>query len=292
MDPILRLHEIYRMRGYTIRSGLFRRHFQHGSRGDQLAMSWLFRKGVKLSTGGGIGFAEMFFFSMLCPVVQPRTIFVVGNAFGLSTILLALLNPDAKVVAIDAGIEGGDNDEGTDLTRRIANEENLAIEVIRGFSPSDVPQAVERYLGGVLDLVFIDGLHTNAQQKLDFDACWRYGGATCVYVFHDVLNFSLGGSFAAIVDEHHDMRGEILWRTPSGMGVLSPKRLVNNMTPLLEVFTQSQAIIDITERELAVDRLVGLPLVRHVWKLIPRTALRRLRPILYGVSKTSGSVDL
>jgi predicted O-methyltransferase YrrM len=289
MEAILRLHEIYRTRGYTIRSGLQPRHFRHGSRGDPLAMSALFREGVKLSTGGGIGFAEMFFFAMLCPVVQPKKILVIGNAFGLSTILLSLLNPNAAVVAIDAGIEGGDNDEGTDLTRRIAIEEGLAVEVVRGFSPTDVPRTVERHLQGTLDLAFIDGMHTNDQQKADFDACWPYGGAACVYVLHDVLNFCLNESFASIVAAHQEMRGDLLWRTPSGMGALSPPRLVDKMKPILELFTQSQEVIAITERELAVDRYVGLPLVRYIPRVLPRSALRRLRPILYGSSKASGN---
>lgn len=280
MNAILRLHELYQKRGYTIRTGLQPWHF-HCNSYRNLPLSSLFNGEAKLSAGGGVAFTEMFFFSLLCPRLAPRKVLIIGNAFGLSSVLLALLNPNAKVVAIDAGVEGVDNDEGTTLTRRIAAEENLNLEVVNGFSPADLPNTVDQHLDGALDFVFVDGMHTDEQQTVDFNACWPYGGQECVYVFHDVLNYRMTASFAGICEQHKEMRGDILWRTPSGMALLSHRALPPDTRILIDLFTQTPEMIELTKREVRIEKYISLPFVRSIPQILPPSAIRWLRRTIY-----------
>lgn len=284
MDAILRLHEVYQKRGYMIRTGLQPWHFQRNWHRSfvhrNLPLSSLFKEDVKCQAGGGIALTEMFFFCLLCPRLAPRHLLIIGNAFGLSSVLLALLNPTAKVVAIDAGVEGVDNDEGTVLTRRIAAEEGLDLEVVKGFSPMDVPRTVDHHLDGRVDFVFIDGLHTNKQQLADLEACWPYGGSRCVYIFHDVLNYEMMESFSAICERHKEMSGEILWRTPSGMGLLSPRDLPPEARAVIDLFTQTPRMIECTKHEVCTQEYVPSPLVRYAISVLPSPVIRWLHRMI------------
>ena len=50
--------------------------------------------------------------------------------------------------------------------------------------------------GGEVDFALIDGKHTNEQIVLDFDAVRAQASEDCVYLFHDVFEFSLQEGFA------------------------------------------------------------------------------------------------
>ena len=283
MNPTLisKALQMYESRGFTVRTGLSPWHF-HCNFYRNLPFSSMFLNGTKVGVAGGISFIEMFFFGCLCEVLQPTSVLVIGNAFGLSTVLLSVLNPNAKVVTIDAGTEGVDNSEGNKLTERIAKEEGLNITVVLGFSPQAVPGTVEKHMNGKVDLFFIDGLHTEAQQALDFDACWKIAGNKAVYLFHDVLNFKMKDGFDKIVRDHPEMRSTVLWRTVSGMGILYPPTLNDSIGAIVQLFTEPEPLIEKTRREIKVERLMKLSGANYLRRMLPENFIRYMRKRLYG----------
>ena len=154
-----------------------------------------------------------------------RSIIVIGNAFGYSTLALGLLFPAARVAAIDAEVdcsatrhhlsgpcscaarrqphsrstacccaravlqvEGGQNARGSNITNAIAAAHGLNVTVRTGFSPWDVPELLRADAApGPIDLAFIDGLHTTAQQFMDFAVLHPHlNAARHALVLHDV----------------------------------------------------------------------------------------------------------
>ena len=186
---------------------------------------------------------EIYFFECLFESFNPENIFIIGNAFGWSTVLLSLLSPNSKVVALDAGCEGEDNDLGINLTNKIAKEENLNLKVVKGFSPNDVSEVVKENFITQIDFVFIDGLHTNKQQELDFGAICMHCHENCVYIFHDVVNWEMIGSFEKIASFSR-LNASILYRTPSGMGVLYPDKLSIQIKERIQAFSEKKEIIE------------------------------------------------
>jgi len=221
MTAFTRLLDIYHRAGFQVRTGL--NPYQFDNHRDA-PFTALYRDGQILPTGGGVAVQEIYFFETLFEEYHPKRIFVIGNAFGWSTLLLALLNPAARVVALDCGIEGAWAKAGIDLTNRIAAAEGLPARVVFGTSPQDVDSVVAEHLGSV-DFAFIDGLHTNEQQEKDSDAVRKCASADCVYVAHDVINWHMLDGFERIAAKSPGMIARILIRTPSGIGVLSPVSL-------------------------------------------------------------------
>ena len=145
------------------------------------------------STGGGLFPYDVELIARLSEL-QPniRTIFGIGNAFGLSTLTLARLFPLATVDVMDAEVEGRNNSAGSSVTRAIASENGLRVNVHQGFSPRDVPAIMDKLNiqrgGRAIDLAFIDGRHTDSQQVADFVALAGYMNQTeHTFVLHDVL---------------------------------------------------------------------------------------------------------
>jgi predicted O-methyltransferase YrrM len=273
--------QMYESRGFVVRTGLSPWHF-HCNLYRNLPFSSIFLNGTKVGVAGGISFIEMFFFGCLCETIKPTSILVIGNAFGLSTVLISVLNPNAKVVTIDAGTEGVDNSEGNKLTERIAKEEGLNLTVVLGFSPQAVPSTVQTHMGGKVDLFFIDGLHTEAQQALDFEACWKISGNKAVYLFHDVINFKMRSCFDRIAGEHPEMKNTILWRTISGMGIMYPQELEGTAGPIIKLFTEPEPLIEKTRREVKVEHLMKWSGAQYLRRLLPESMIRRMRKLLYG----------
>ena len=141
-----------------------------------------------LSTGGGISVSDAFLFSTLARMFNPEAIFVIGNAFGLSTFVLAESFPGALLDVIDAESEGSDNARGSEVTRKIAVSHFPQVRLTTGYSPQDIPQAsrVPKY-----QMAFIDGLHTNVQMVKDFVGLLPFLDERCVVVFHDVASHDM-----------------------------------------------------------------------------------------------------
>src|SRR5579863_3222173 len=122
--PILaRLVRLYESRGIDIATGLNPTHF---SNYPLAPFTWFFRDGESLTNGLGIGMQEIYFFECLFARFHPERIFVIGNSAGWSTLALALTNPSARVLAIDAGLDRNSL-QGIEFTNRIAAEEGLTV---------------------------------------------------------------------------------------------------------------------------------------------------------------------
>jgi len=113
---------------------------------------------------------------------QQNASLIIGNAMGISTILIAELLRPSPVDAIDAETSNGSH-EGTHLTHRVAQRLGLDVRVTKGMSPQDLDSACrhEKYT-----LVFIDGEHTNKQIVKDFQAIAHRLNDRCAVYFHDV----------------------------------------------------------------------------------------------------------
>lgn len=107
---------------------------------------------------------------------------IIGNSFGISTMLVAELMKPSPVDAIDAETSMG-SDEGSQLTRRVAKRLGLDVQVTKGFSPQDLDSACrhDKY-----SLIFVDGEHTNEQIIKDFIGIKDRLAENCIIFFHDV----------------------------------------------------------------------------------------------------------
>ena len=239
-----RLVAIYEGRGFCVHGGW---NSHHLGGWPHAGGTYLTKDGRPLNTGGGgLCWQEIPCFELLSYCFSPRRVLVIGNSFGWSTLLISLLWPDARVVAMDIGVQPpadaaqkilvrvlsalrGDTlllnpkpTYGIELTNELARIHQLKAEAVLSASPNDVSWVVEKHLGGQLDFAFIDGYHIPSQAVLDFDACRKVAGPDCVYLFHDVINWGLRDAFE-LCKKRSGLLGDILWRTPSGMGLLYPE---------------------------------------------------------------------
>ena len=119
-------------------------------------------------------------------LAKARSIVGIGNAFGYSTLALAALFPKARVDVMDAEVEGSSNRRGSDVTRRVAQANGLNVHVHVGFSPWDLHRIFEANGNLAVGLAFIDGLHTDAQQYMDWSALRPHLAHRHVVILHDV----------------------------------------------------------------------------------------------------------
>jgi predicted O-methyltransferase YrrM len=236
------LVELYEAKGFAVQSGLSPLHFPGNSWAD-LPFTYIFKDGEKVCDGGGIALPEITFLETLFEHFRPSSLFVIGNAFGWSTLALALLNPNARTVAIDLCPRPGEA-AGLDLTNHIAAGLGLDVRAVKARSPEQVAEVATRHFAQPVDFVFIDGGHTNQQQTLDFEASHAIAAPDAVYLFHDVVNFALWDSFVDIARENPELKAQLLFRTPSGMGICYPPSRDAEVGPAVRLFSESQARID------------------------------------------------
>lgn len=207
----------YKRHGYSIRSGL---NPYYLSDPDE-AFTLLYRHGKAVSTGGGLAPIEVLFLEeLLNALPDVRRILVIGNAYGWSTLALSMAKPEAKVVAIDAAIEGTDARHGKHLTELIAREDDLNVTVVEALSPRDVESVVNRHLDGSVDFALIDGLHVNEQLIRDFDAVSSIASPDCVYFLHDILNWHMLEGLRDISKRTDVHSFKILTRLTSGPAIV------------------------------------------------------------------------
>lgn len=214
--PILaRLTQLYQSRGIQVATGLNPSHFG----GFPLApFTWFIRDGASLTNGLGIALQEIYLLECLFQRFHPRRIFAIGNSSGWSTLALALLNPSATVVAIDAGYDRNSL-EGIEFTNRVAAEEGLPACAVKGVSPGDVAPIVSERRLAPIDCVLVDGNHSVAQVEIDFDAVRPHAASHCIYLFHDVQTFDLHQGLERIAAKS-GLVWDLLLGTPSGMAVM------------------------------------------------------------------------
>jgi hypothetical protein len=239
-----RLVELYRSEGIEICSGLPPPHFKDLPGTN---FTWFLRDGRSLTGGLGIAPQEIYFLETLFDGYQPHRVMVIGNSQGWSTLGIALLLPEAKVVAIDAGFDLHSL-SGLDLTNRIADKERLNVRALKGVSPQDVSGVVDRELGGSIDFAFIDGAHNNEQIVLDFTALRSKAGADSVYLLHDVHSFDLYTGLAKI-ERVTGLPARRLRATSSGMALICDWERHPEIAAAAAPFAPSPSAQSLVERE-------------------------------------------
>jgi len=156
-----------------------------------------------LDVAGGVSSCDLELFTQLSTRLDPRRIFVVGNAYGLSTLALAAVFPRAAIDVIDAEVWGSWVATGTSLTRKIVAEGDLDVQLVVGSSPLDTPAALR---GRAYDLVFIDGKHTHRHMVDDFRGIRPYLAMWSLVILHDVALCGLQAGVAEILRTHSEMQ--------------------------------------------------------------------------------------
>jgi predicted O-methyltransferase YrrM len=214
--PILpRLVSLYENRGIRIATGLNPSHFGGF---PHAPFTWFIKNGESLTDGLGIALQEVYFLECLFARFHPRSMFVIGNSLGWSTLALALANPAGSVLAIDAGSDRHAQD-GIRFTNQIAGDEGLDVRVVAGRSPEDVSTIVREALLPPVEFAFIDGYHSVEQVPLDFHAVREVAAPGCVYLFHDVANFALTPAIERIAAETR-LKLQLMLGTSSGMAIV------------------------------------------------------------------------
>jgi predicted O-methyltransferase YrrM len=110
---------------------------------------------------------------------KPRTILELGTSLGISTLYMALGNPEANIISIEG------NRETLDITKR--NFEEIGIKNIRL-----VPGSFDERLASVLaeipspDLIFFDGNHRKEPTLNYFNLCMQHMHKDSLFIFHDI----------------------------------------------------------------------------------------------------------
>merc|ERR1712125_50777 len=104
---------------------------------------------------------------------------------------------------------------GTELTRRIAQEEGRDVYVHVGFSPEHTKSAL-RGPNGTYDLAFIDGLHTSRAMLADFIGIRRALSDKAVVVFHDVGFYNLWPGVHKILRAQSAIQPSVRYQTFEG----------------------------------------------------------------------------
>jgi hypothetical protein len=142
--------------------------------------------------------------------------------------------PDAFVVVIDPQI-------GVELTNRIAFRERLSCIAVQGSSPTDCARIIQEHCPCQPDFVLIDGLHSNQQIMLDFNATFAISGREATYFFHDIVNFNLFEGLSQISETGRcgAMTTHLLLCTPSGMAVVVRNDAPQAVRDAIELFSVS-----------------------------------------------------
>jgi pimeloyl-ACP methyl ester carboxylesterase len=244
--PILkRLTGLYESRGIQISTGLNPCHFGNLPAAN---FTWFIKDGESLTNGLGIAMQEVYFLECLFAALRPKNIFVIGNSAGWSSFALALLNPAARVVAIDAGFDRNAL-EGLDFTNRVAREEGLDLRAVQAVSPDGVAAVAAEHMTGPVDFAFIDGYHSAEQVVRDFDALRAHADPACVYLFHDVHEFKLQSGIEEIA-RRSGLDWQLLLGTPSGMAMVHDSRLCPTLAAEIAPFRAHEAALALLGAEV------------------------------------------
>jgi hypothetical protein len=248
--PILkRLTALYESRGIQISTGLNPCHFGNL---PQVNFTWFIRDGESLTNGLGIAMQEIYFLECLFADRHPGNVFVIGNSAGWSSFALALLNPKARVVAIDAGFDRNAL-EGLEFTNRVAAEEGLDLRAVQAVSPDGIAAVAAAHATGPIDFAFIDGYHSVEQVVRDFTALRPHADPACVYLFHDVHEFNLQPGLEEIA-RLSGLRWQLLLGTPSGMAIVYDPALCPALADDIAPFRAHQAALALVEAEVWKSR--------------------------------------
>ncbi len=238
---------LYEANGFTVQSSLSPAHFPGFSLAE-IPFTYIYQGDVRMSNGGGIALSEITFLESLFTARSPKNIFVIGNAFGWSTLALGIMCPNARVVAID-WCPRTDEERGLEVTNELAAVLGTDIVAVKGKSPEDVQGIVGKYFQEPIDFVLIDGNHSPNQLRLDFEASKSVAAPNCIYVFHDVISFGMVEAFVGIAADNPHLTSSLLFRTPSGMAISYPSELESSLGPVVNAFTETDERVRALHKE-------------------------------------------
>ncbi len=157
-----------------------------------------------MRTGGSIHKDDLFVLRRILTGVDVETAFVVGAAFGFSSLFLASVLRGATVLSLDNWSEGTDGRRAGAICASLAALDDDACRRLRfatGHSPQDTGSSLEAAAMGQVDLAFIDGLHTNAQTMLDLEGVWPRLHHGSLVLLHDVRLFRLHEALGWLVGQ-------------------------------------------------------------------------------------------
>merc|ERR1712232_1117176 len=127
-------------------------------------------------------------------LIDVSSIFIIGNAFGYSALVLAFIYPSAVIDTIDP------NPRHNDLLSNITVSQGLNMTFYAGESPKDLYRAMrmKKY-----DLIFIDGDHDDEAVEADFMGIHARASESAVIVLHDALMLSKGAVRAIMNSPGH-----------------------------------------------------------------------------------------
>ncbi len=153
-----------------------------------------------VSVGGGMCVQDMAFTNFLSSIWQPDSIYMIGNAFGYSSLNFAAIFPNAIVDVIDAEVEGDENVVGSDITRNIARKYFPNLTLFKGFSPQDL-DSCRRSSSQSYSIGVIDGYHHPDQAEKDFRGLLPYLKEEALVYYHDAGMFGLTPRLEALAEE-------------------------------------------------------------------------------------------
>ena len=163
------LIKLYERNGYEVQSSLSPLHFP-GFNHAYLPFSYIYQNGELVCRGGGLAILELIFVDSIVSIIKPKNIFVIGNAFGWTTLALGLMCPTSRIVAIDI-CSRPEEEYGIKETNRMGQQVVAEVRAIKAKSPENVARVIAKNFEGGIDLVLIDGGHTPQQQTDDFLVC-------------------------------------------------------------------------------------------------------------------------
>ena len=127
---------------------------------------------------------------------RPRHCFIIGNAFGFSSVLIAKMMEGCggeSVVTLDAKCEG-DGERCFGVAAELGKRMGCGILTNKvGWSPRDIDAAAER---AAYDLIFIDGLHRHPQVTEDYVGVKHLAHEESILVWHDYWMLGIWQSVA------------------------------------------------------------------------------------------------
>lgn len=245
MSILRRLIALFESRGIQISTGLNPCHFGNLA---TASFTWFIKDGKSLTNGLGIAMQEIYFLECLFERFHPRSIFAIGNSTGWSSLALALLNPQARIVAIDAGFDRNAL-AGIEFTNSVAAAERLDLRAVKALSPQDIPSVFREQMTSPIEFAFIDGYHSVEQVVLDFAGLRAHADPACVYLFHDVHDFRLRSGIDEIV-RRSGLASELLLGTPSGMAIVYDPVALPLLSEDIAPFRAHPAALALMEREV------------------------------------------
>ena len=245
MPIIGKLVEMYRAQGIDICTGLASHDFNDL---PTAPFTRFYKNGRSMTDGLGVAMQEIYLLENLLRVYQPRHVLIIGNSLGWSTLAMSLLLPESRIVAMDTGLDETSR-YGPGLTNRMAACAGLQnLRAVQGVSPQDVAAVVDSELDGRVDFAFIDGLHTNEQVVLDFQAIALKAAKEAVYLFHDVHLLILYDGIRRI-EQLAGRKAQSLRATPSGMMLLYDPAQQPGLAEAMAVFSPPPEALVEVERE-------------------------------------------